>query len=112
MKVHWTDRAKARLRAIREHIAKDSEKAANTEIEKILRRSRALAKLADKDIHTSDIEELSDDFFAEAVLQVPAKQSVTLRIDSDVLTWFKGQGKGYQTRINQLLRSYMQSQQR
>ena len=72
----------------------------------------ALAKLADKDIDTSDIEELGDDFFAEAILHVPAKQSVTLRVDSDVLTWFKGQGKGYQTRINQLLRSYMQSQQR
>ncbi|WP_085758056.1 BrnA antitoxin family protein [Oceanicoccus sagamiensis] len=33
-------------------------------------------------------------------------------MDEDVLVWFKGQGKGYQTRINQLLRSYMQSQQR
>jgi len=70
-----------------------------------------VSKLTDKDIDTSDIAELSDDFFAEAILHVPSKQSVTLRVDTDVLIWFKGQGKGYQTRINQLLRSYMQSQQ-
>ncbi len=73
---------------------------------------KALSKLSDNAIDTSDIEELGDDFFAEAVVHVPAKKSVTLRVDEDVLAWFKGQGKGYQTRINQLLRSYMQSQQR
>jgi len=72
----------------------------------------ALATLSDKEIDTSDIEELGDEFFTDAVLHVPAKQSVTLRVDADVLAWFKGQGKGYQTRINQLLRSYMQAHQR
>jgi addiction module RelE/StbE family toxin len=44
MKVHWTDRAKARLRAIQQHISKDSSQAARTEIEKILRRSWQLAE--------------------------------------------------------------------
>ena len=63
-------------------------------------------------VDTSDIPELDDDFFRRAELRVPAKQTVTIRLDADVLTWFKEQGAGYQTRINQLLRQYMQAQQR
>jgi uncharacterized protein (DUF4415 family) len=39
------------------------------------------------------------------------KTQVTLRIDSDVLEWFKSQGPGYQTQINQLLRAYMEAHQ-
>ncbi|WP_060513166.1 BrnA antitoxin family protein [Pseudomonas sp. NBRC 111124] len=71
-----------------------------------------LAQQSDSDIDTSDIPELGEDFFREAELRVPAKQTVTIRLDSDVLAWFKEQGAGYQTRINQLLRQYMQAQQR
>ena len=50
--------------------------------------------------------------FAPALCRQPAKQTVTIRLDADVLAWFKEQGAGYQTRINQLLRQYMQAQQR
>ncbi|MDZ3993307.1 BrnA antitoxin family protein [Pseudomonas sp. Teo4] len=71
-----------------------------------------LAQQDDQDIDTSDIAALDDDFFRTAELRVPAKQTVTIRLDSDVLAWFKEQGTGYQTRINQLLRQYMQAQQR
>ncbi|EKT4455463.1 BrnA antitoxin family protein [Pseudomonas putida] len=71
-----------------------------------------LVRQDDKDIDTSDIPELDQDFFRQAELRVPAKQTVTIRLDSDVLAWFKEQGSGYQTRINQLLRQYMQAQQR
>lgn len=71
-----------------------------------------LAQQSDRDIDTSDIPELGEEFFREAELRVPAKQTVTIRLDSDVLAWFKEQGAGYQTRINQLLRQYMQAQQR
>jgi uncharacterized protein (DUF4415 family) len=67
--------------------------------------------MKDQDIDTSDIPELDEEFFKKAVWRIPGKQSVTIRIDTDVLEWFKSQGKGYQTRINQLLRSYMQAQQ-
>ncbi|MCP5170224.1 MAG: BrnA antitoxin family protein [Hahellaceae bacterium] len=73
---------------------------------------KRLAEMNDKDIDTSDIPELDDAFFQNAELKVPPKQPVTLRIDSDVLVWFKSQGTGYQTRINKLLRAYMESQQR
>jgi uncharacterized protein (DUF4415 family) len=38
------------------------------------------------------------------------KQIVTIRLDVDTLNWFKSQGAGYQTRINQLLREHMQAQ--
>lgn len=72
---------------------------------------KRLAELDDSAIDTSDIPELDDAFFQKAELKVPLKQPVTLRIDSDVLMWFKSQGQGYQTRINQLLRKYMESQQ-
>lgn len=71
---------------------------------------KRLSEMDDKDIDTSDIPELDDAFFKNAEIKVPAKQPVTLRLDSDVLFWFKSQGQGYQTRINKLLRSYMESQ--
>lgn len=68
---------------------------------------KRLAAMTDQEIDTSDIAELGDDFFARAELRTPPKQAVTIRLDSDVLEWFKEQGQGYQTRINQLLRVYM-----
>ena len=68
-----------------------------------------LSRMRDQDIDTSDIPELDEAFFRQAEIRIPAKQSVTLRVDTDVLEWFKSQGKGYQTRINNLLRQYMES---
>ncbi|GGX58693.1 hypothetical protein GCM10007392_28290 [Saccharospirillum salsuginis] len=65
--------------------------------------------MQDEDIDTSDIPELDDKFFREADLKVPRKEPVTLRLDADVLMWFRSQGRGYQTRINKLLRQYMES---
>lgn len=68
-----------------------------------------LAKTDDQGIDTTDIPELDDDFFRRAEVHLPGKKAVTIRLDADVLEWFKGQGAGYQTRINQLLRQYMQA---
>ena len=62
------------------------------------------------DIDYSDIPPLKDDFWANAVsnpLYKPTKQIATVRIDSDVLLWLKSQGKGYQTRMNAILRQAM-----
>ena len=73
---------------------------------------KRLAKMKDRDIDTSDSPELDEDFFRRAELRVPSKKVVTMRLDADVLDWFKAQGQGYQTRINQLLRAYMQTRQR
>ncbi|MFM0169075.1 BrnA antitoxin family protein [Paraburkholderia sediminicola] len=73
---------------------------------------KRLAKTDDAQIDTSDLPELGDDFFQRAELHVPPKQAVTMRLDADVLSWFKEQGQGYQTRINKLLRAYMLAHQR
>ncbi len=55
-----------------------------------------------------ELAELPDDFWedAELVLPVP-KQAISLRVDEDVLEWFRGLGPRYQTRMNAVLRSYM-----
>jgi uncharacterized protein (DUF4415 family) len=71
-----------------------------------------LDAMSDDDIDLSDCPEITPEIFAKAVVRrgLPAAKSkaqVTLRIDSDVLEWFKSQGRGYQTQINQLLRAYM-----
>jgi len=65
-------------------------------------------KLRDEDIDYSDIPELDDEVFAQPLVPwPPKKETITIRVDSDVLGWFKRQGRGYQTRINQILRRYM-----
>jgi uncharacterized protein (DUF4415 family) len=71
---------------------------------------KALAKMPDKTIDYSDIPPLDDDFWKNAVknpFYKPTKTSTTVRVDSDILVWLKSQGKGYQTRINLILREAM-----
>ena len=70
--------------------------------------------MSDRDIDTSDIPEVSPEQFARAVVRhglkpPPAKVQFTIRVDRDVLQWYRGQGRGYQTRINRLLRAYMEA---
>ena len=65
-------------------------------------------KLRDEEIDYSDIPELDDEVFAQPLVAwPPRKESITIRVDPDVLDWFKDQGRSYQTRINQVLRRYM-----
>jgi uncharacterized protein (DUF4415 family) len=69
--------------------------------------------LTDDQIDASDLPLLGDDFFARAELRLPQpKPSITLRLDAEVLTWFKSQGRGYQTRMNAVLRGYMDAQRK
>jgi len=71
---------------------------------------KALAERPESEIDFSDIPPLDDAFWKKAVrnpLYKPTKSSTTVRIDSDVLAWLKSQGKGYQTRINAILREAM-----
>jgi uncharacterized protein (DUF4415 family) len=66
--------------------------------------------LKDSKIDFSDIPELGKAFFKRAVLRLPkSKTAVTIRLDRQVLNWFKTKGPGYQTRINALLRAYMEA---
>lgn len=70
----------------------------------------ALATLADEEIDTSDIPEILDWSGAKrGLLYRPVKQQITLRLDADVVAWFKANvpdGRGYQTQINRVLREY------
>ena len=61
-------------------------------------------------IDFSDIPEQGKAFFKRAELKLPEpKTAVTIRLDRQVLNWFKTKGPGYQTRINALLRAYMEA---
>jgi uncharacterized protein (DUF4415 family) len=68
--------------------------------------------MKDSDINLSDIPELDDDFFAEAKLWPGRKKQITLRLDPDVVEFFKAGGRGYQSSINAALRCYMEARQR
>ena len=69
---------------------------------------RALKRMKDKDIDFSDIPQLTgNEKFVVGKFYRPVKRSLTIRIDADVLSWVKEQGKGYQTRINSYLRKAM-----
>ena len=68
----------------------------------------------DENIDLSDIAELTPEMFAQAVVRHGLKDKehkaqITIRVDQDVLTWFKSEGQGYQTRINSILRAYMEA---
>jgi uncharacterized protein (DUF4415 family) len=69
--------------------------------------------MRDQDIDFSDIPPITPQMFARGIVRrglrpVPPKRQLTLRMDSDVIEWFKKQGRGYQTKINSLLRAYME----
>jgi uncharacterized protein (DUF4415 family) len=73
----------------------------------------ALAALRDDQIDFSDAPEVRD--WSRAVVGKfyrPIKKSLTIRLDADLLAWLKSQGRGYQTRINQLLRAAMDGKSR
>ncbi len=68
--------------------------------------------MSDSDIDMTEIPEVTPEMFAKAVirrgLKLITKRQLTLRLDSDVIEWFRAQGSGYQTRMNALLRAYME----
>jgi uncharacterized protein (DUF4415 family) len=79
-----------------------------TEAEQI--RLRALAERPDSEIDFSDIPPTTDEEWKNAVrgrFYRPVKHQITARVDADVLAWLKSQGKGYQSRINAILRREM-----
>lgn len=73
-------------------------------------RLEKLARQPDDEIDTSDIPELTEKFWQNAVRNPfyrPVKQQLTLRLDADIIAWLRRQGRGYQTRANALLREAM-----
>ena len=71
--------------------------------------------MTDADIvRDDDAPEWTPEMFARAIVKqglkpVPHKAMLSLRVDADVLAWFRAQGGGYQTRMNALLRAYMEA---
>jgi uncharacterized protein (DUF4415 family) len=70
--------------------------------------------MKNSEIDFSDIPPITPAMFANGIVRrglkpVVKKDLLTIRVDSDVLSWFKGHGRGYQTQINELLREYMQA---
>jgi len=70
--------------------------------------------MKEEDIDLSDSPEVPPEMFARALVRrglkpVPPKSRLTLRLDADVLAWFKAQGRGYQTRINAVLKAYKEA---
>ena len=72
-----------------------------------------LRRMSEAEIARTSPPELADlppDFWVNASLVTPVpKQAISLRVDCDVLAWFKNQGPRYQSRINAVLRSYMEA---
>ena len=73
--------------------------------------------MRDGEIDLSDVPEIPPEKFARALVRkglqpVVRKAQITLRIDADVLEWFRERGAGYQSRINAVLRAYKQAHKR
>ena len=74
--------------------------------------ARELAALPDDAIDTSDIPELDEASWKSARLVMPdarKKAQVTAKFDADMVAWFKRQGRGYQARMNAVLRSFYEA---
>ena len=73
-----------------------------------LDRVRHMSEAQVRDTSPPELSGLPDDFWDAAVLVEPArKQAISLRVDEDVLAWFRESGPRYQSRMNAVLRSYM-----
>jgi len=69
-----------------------------------------LNSLKDSKIDYSEIPKTDSGFWEDAqVIYNPNKKPVSIRLDEEVIDWFKSLGKGYQTKINEVLKLYMQS---
>lgn len=61
-------------------------------------------------IDYSDIPETDENFWKNATVHLPKpKQSLTIRLDPEIVAWFKEEGPGYQTKINAVLSSYVKA---
>ena len=74
------------------------------------RKIAAISNIKDEEINTTDIQPLTDDSFKNAIFNPyykPVKKQLTVRLDAVLIEWLKGQGKGYQTRLNDILKKAM-----
>ena len=73
--------------------------------------AKEIAAISDEEIDFSDIPELDDEFWEKAEMVLPEnKERITLRLDKAILEHFRAEGRGYQTRINAVLSSFVAAQ--
>jgi uncharacterized protein (DUF4415 family) len=93
------------VRYTREELKENFSDKQDAEIKRLL----AKGAVSDDQLDLSDIPEITD--WSNAVrhgqFYRPVKQQTSVRLDADVLAWLKSQGKGYQTRMNKILREAM-----
>jgi uncharacterized protein (DUF4415 family) len=73
--------------------------------------------MTDEQIDRSDSPKISRELFATGVRKpgrraLEGKEAISIRVDRDVLEWFRARGRGYQSEVNALLRAYMQQHER
>ncbi|MHB8656012.1 MAG: BrnA antitoxin family protein [Terriglobia bacterium] len=68
--------------------------------------------MKDEEIDYSDNPKLGPEFFKNAIWWPGPKKQITLRLDPDILAFFRKHGRGYQTTINSVLRNYVDAQKR
>ena len=66
--------------------------------------------MPDEEVDTAEIPPLTKAFFKQATLRLPTrKETITMRVDAEVLNWFKREGKGYQSRMNAVLKMFVEA---
>jgi len=76
---------------------------------------KRIQRMKDSDINLSEVPEVTPEMFARSVVRrglkeiKPRKVQLTVRVDRDVLQWYRSRGRGYQTQINALLRAFMEA---
>lgn len=74
------------------------------------KRLQEIENIKDEDIDYSDIPELDDNFWKNAKLVQPHnKKAISIRLDQDIIDFFKSDGRGYQSKINNVLRTYVEA---
>jgi uncharacterized protein (DUF4415 family) len=77
------------------------------------KRVKAMSRTEVERLADRDEGPLPEDWESKVTVGLPpAKQDIHIRLDGDVLEWFKAHGRGYQTRINAVLRAFVQTRER
>ena len=75
------------------------------------KRLKEIEAIQDKEIDYAEIPEADESFWQRVELQMPQpKKGIYIRLDTDIIDWLKSKGKGYQTRMNAMLRELMRSE--
>ena len=109
--VHTERHGRIRLTLPARHHARKGESTMSGRYDKPLTPEQ-IAEVKDEDIDFSDIPELDEEFWDRAELVEPDRtDQITMRVKRSVLAYFKAPGKGYQTRMNRVLESYVRAQE-